>query len=293
MLVGVDPAIEQQVTFVHKSVKEGSYLQPGRDKEIVIGKKLAELLHVRVGEKVVVTAQDVHGDIASEAFTVSGMFYTGSHSFDDVIAHVTLPAARKMLDMGEGITNIALRMTEREEGLAPALEPVRDLLPPGDLRLLAWQELIPEAAQMNVIFKRSLSILLAIVLSMVAVIIMNTVLMSVMERTREFGTMLALGSRPGLIVRLVQLESAMIGLMGTAAGLGLGVLLTLLHMTNGVNLKTHGAAIPGVTNVIYPELSGMVLAIPGILLPLLALLAALNPALRASRLKPARALRHV
>ncbi len=291
MLIGADPVTEPEVTILHKSVKEGSYLLPGHNREIVIGRKLAELLHVGIGEKVVVMAQDVHGDLASEAFLVSGMFYTGSHSFDDVIAHVTLPAIQKMLAMDGGITNIVLRMKDRDENPAAALEQVRALVPPGDMRLLRWQELVPEAAQMNTIFKRSLSILLAIVLTMVSVVIVNTILMSVMERTREFGMMLALGSRPGQIVRLVQLESLILGLLGTVAGLGLGVLLTLMHV-NGVNMKTHGAAIPGVTNVIYPELSGLALAVPGVLLPLLALLAAFYPALRASRLDPVQAIRH-
>ncbi len=294
MFIGVQPDTERQVTFLDKSVKEGHYLQPGHDKEIVIGKKLAQLLRVRLGERVVVMAQDTQGNLASESFIVAGMFYTGSHSFDDVMAHVTLPAMQKMMAMGDGITNIALRMQAREEQqLAPALQQIAGLVPPGDIRLLSWQELVPAVAQMNVIFKRSLTVLLGIVLLMVSVVIMNTILMSVMERTREFGTMLALGSRPGFIVRLVQLESGLIGAAGAAGGLVLGVVLVLLHMGRGIDMKMHGAAIPGVTNIIYPKLSVMVLAVPGILLPILALLAALYPALRAARLDPVKAMRHV
>lgn len=293
LMIGVNPETETQVTFLDKSVKEGRYLQAGKDKEIVIGRKLAELLHVRLGERVVVMAQDVQGNLVSEAFVVAGMFYTGSHSFDDVMGHINLHAAQKMLGMGEGITNIALRMQGAEdEQRDPVLRQVAAILPPGDVRLLTWQELVPAVAQMNVIFKRSLTILLVIVLLMVSVVITNTVLMSVIERTREFGTMLALGSRPGFIVRLVQCESGLLGLLGTLCGLAFGTLLVLMHM-NGVNMKMHGAAIPGVTNIIYPKLSLMVLAVPGVLLPILALLAAIYPALRASRLDPVRAMRHV
>lgn len=292
LLIGVDPETETQVTFLDKSVKEGRYLQAGKDKEIVIGRKLAELLHVRLGERVVVMAQDVQGNLVSEAFVVAGMFYTGSHSFDDVMAHINVHAAQKVLGMGDAITNIALRLQAEEEARQPTLQQIAAMLPPGDVKLLTWQELVPAVAQMNVIFKRSLTILLVIVLAMVSVVITNTVLMSVMERTREFGTMLALGSRPGFIVRLVQLESGMLGLLGTLCGLAFGVLLVLMHM-NGVNMKMHGAAIPGVTNIIYPKLSLLVMAVPGVLLPILALLAAIYPALRASRLDPVQAMRHV
>lgn len=290
---GVDPDTERQVTFLDKAVKEGHYLRQGHDKEIVIGRKLAELLHVRLGEHVVVMTQDVNGQLASESFVVAGMFYTGSHSFDDVIAHVTLPAMQKMLAMGDRITNIALRMRGGEEQLAASLRTVRSMLPGDAIRLLTWQELVPATAKMNAALKGSLSFLLAIVLLMVSVMIANTVLMSVMERTREFGTMLALGSRPKMIVRLVQLESGVIGVLGTLSGLAFGGVLVAMHASGGIDMKMHAAAIPGVTNIIYPKLSLPVLALPGVLLPLLALLAAVYPALRASRLEPVQAMRHV
>lgn len=293
MFIGVDPEHEREVTFLDRSVREGRYLQAGNEREIVIGKRLAELLRVRLGERVVLMAQDVQGNLASESFVVAGLFHTGSHSFDDVMAHVSLPVLQRMLGMGDAVTNIALRMQAAEAGPAAGLPQVEALLPPGELRLLRWQELVPAAARMNVIFRNSLTILLAIVLLMVSVVIMNTVLMSVLERTREFGTMLALGSRPGLIVLLVQLESALIACAGTLGGLLFGMLLVLMHSARGVDMKMHAAAIPGVTNIIFPKLSPMVLAVPGVLLPLLALLAAVYPAWRAARLDPVRALRHV
>ena len=114
-----------------------------------------------------------------------------------------------------------------------------------------------------------------------------------MERTREFGTMLALGSRPGLVVRLVVLESGIIGLFGTLCGLAIGGLITAIHVSQGVNMTTHGVVgVPGVTNIIYPKMSVAVFAVPGILLPMLVLLAAFYPAFRASRLDPVKAMRH-
>ncbi len=293
LLIGVDPDAERQVTFLDKSVKEGRYLQAGHEKDIVIGRKLAELLHVRVGERVILMTQDVHGNLASERFIVSGLFQTGSHSFDDVMAHVNLPTLQKMVDMDDRITNVAMRMKARTPEGVSDMSQVAALMPPGDeVRLLTWQELVPQVAQMNALFKGALMILLTIVLLMVSVVVMNTVLMSVMERTREFGTMLALGSRPGLIVRLVQLEAVLIGVAGTVTGLAFGVLLTAMH-GHGIDMKMHGASIPGVTNMIFPKLSPDVLIVPGVLLPLLTLMAALYPSWRAARLDAVKAMRHV
>lgn len=292
MLIGVSPESEQQVTFLHKAVKEGRYLQSGNDREIVIGRKLAELLQVRLGERVVVMAQDINGNLASEAFVVAGLFHTGGHGFDKAVGQVTLPAAQNMLGMGNRVTNIALRAQDKEQ-LGSIVQQAAAMLPAGDIRVLPWDELVPEVAQMSVIFKRSLMSVLAIVLLMVSVIVMNTVLMSIMERTREFGVMLALGSRPGLIVRLVMLESGIVGLLGVLCGLGLGGLITVLHIRGGVKMAAHGmTAVPGVTDVVYPKLSAAVFAVPGTLLPILVLMAALYPAFRASRLEPVKAIRN-
>ncbi|MES2355405.1 MAG: ABC transporter permease [Pseudomonadota bacterium] len=293
MLAGVDPDLERQVTFLHQSVKEGHYLQKGHDRDIVIGRKLAELLHVKIGERVVVMAQDVDGNLGSEAFVVAGMFYTGGHGFDKATAHITLAASQKMLAMGNNVTSIALKI-DNPKHVAPVLAQIASHVPPGDMRLLTWQALLPEVVQMNAITKQSLGGVLIIVLLMLAVVVMNTVLMSVMERTREFGTMLALGSRPGLIVRLVLLESSIMGIIGTLGGVALGILLVLMHMSGGVSMAAHGVstAIPGITDVVYPALSVDVLIMPTILLPILALVAAFYPALRASRLEPMQAIRN-
>lgn len=292
MLVGVDPVQEERVTFLHRAVKAGHYLRAGHDREIVVGRKLSELLHTGLGEKVVVMVQDARGQLASEAFVVAGIFDTGSHSFDKAIAHITLPGAQRLLGLGGQATGISLRVQDRE-ALDSVLRGVAPLAAGPDVKVLAWQELMPEVQQLSEIIQRVLSFLLAIVLAMVGMAVVNTVLMSVMERTREFGTMLALGSPPGLIVRLVLFEAGLLGAFGTAAGVLLGLFLAGLHMANGVSLKTHGmTAIPGTTDVVFPQLTLPMVAGPALAMPLVVLLAGLLPALRASRLKPVEALRH-
>jgi putative ABC transport system permease protein len=293
MLIGVDPAQEETVTILHRAVKAGRYLRSGDDREVVIGKKLAELLHADVGEKVVVMVQDTKGQLASEAFVVAGIFNTGSDSFDKAIAHVTLPSAQRMLSLGGQITGISLRVEDRGK-LASVLKDVQSLVGHPDLRVLPWQELMPEVDQMSFIIKRTLLFLLAIVFTMVGVVVVNTVLMSILERVREFGTMLALGSRPGLIVRMVLFEAGLLGLLGAAGGAVLGSLLGWLHSAQGISLKTHGmTAIPGTTDVVFPQLTLPMVVYPAVAMPLTVLLVCLPAALRASRLKPVDAMRHV
>jgi len=292
-LVGVDPQLEPRVTFLSKGIKQGHYLTAGRDRDIVIGRKLADLLGVKLGEKVVVTAANRAGVLVTDAFGVVGIFDTGSHGYDRGLAYVNLGKAQALLGMADGVTSIALRVQDREQ-LGPTLQKVRAAVSHGDEVVLSWQELLPDMAQSSLVFQRSLLIVLGIVIAMVAMLVMNTMLMSVMERTREFGVMLAIGSAPQTIVRLVCLEAGAIGIAGTVAGLLLGCLVVWAHMKKGVSMAMHGGtAVAGVTNVVYPKIEAAFLLQAGLTLPLLVWVAALYPAWRASRLEPVKAIRHV
>jgi len=293
LLMGVYPDQERQVTFLYRSVKEGSYLNPGHDREIVMGRKLAERLHVQLGDKVVVTAQDVNGNLASESLIVTGLFSTGSHGFDDSLAHISLPVLQHMLGMGDEFTSIAFRVAQ-EDSLPDTLAQVSRHISDSTIKVYPWQELIPEVAQMNAIFKGSLLIVMGIIFLTIAVVTMNTVLMSVLERTREFGTMLALGSKPRVIVRLVLLESAAIGIASSLVGLGIGSLAAYVHSITGMSMKAHKlTAIPGTTDMVYPQLTWATTLAPAALLPLIMILVSLYPAWRAGRMEPIKALRHV
>jgi ABC-type lipoprotein release transport system permease subunit len=294
LLYGVDPERERTVTFLYKSIKSGTYLRGSNRNDIVIGRKLAQRLHVQVGDKLVVMAQAPNGELASEAFVVSGLFTTGSHGFDESIAHVSLGPLQRMLGMQpNNLTSIAFRLAHPDQAAA-TLAQVRSTIDEPLARVYPWQELLPEVVQMNTMFKGSLLLVMSIVFLMIAVVIMNTVMMSVMERIREFGAMLALGGSPALIVGMVLLESALLGALGSAVGCGLGTLAAWVHSITGVSMKSHGmTAIPGTTDVIYPHLTWMATLGPALLMPIIILAVSFYPAFRASRLEPVKALKHV
>ncbi len=297
LLIGISPTLEPQVTFINKAVRQGRYLMEGDSRDIVIGVKLAELLRVGVGEKVVINAQDRNGNLNSEAFVIAGLFDTGSqgHGIDRLVGYITLPSAQHLLALDDDITNLSLRFTQRDDDhVLRVVQQINAHLGDPKLTAMSWQALLPEVVQMRALIKKSLLFVVTIVFVMVAIVVMNTILMSVLERTREFGIMLALGSSPSLVVRLVMLESAAIGLFATALGTMLGVVITLIHVTSGVNMAAHGlTAVPGVTNVIHPQLTVLGVLGPAVILPVVILLAALYPAVRASRLAPIKAMHQV
>lgn len=290
-LMGVQPESEKRVTFLYKSIQKGRYLAEDGEHDVVIGRKLAERLGVDVGEKVVVMAQDVKGGMASEAFVVVGLFDTGSHSFDETLAQVSLATLQRMLGLdAQSVTSIAYRAAEPDNSEA-AMASVRSLVQQPDATVYTWQELLPEVVQMNTMFKGSLALVMGVVFITIAIVIMNTILMSVLERTREFGTMLAIGTPPGLIVRLVLLEAAAIAVIGTLVGDGIGTVAAWSHSITGMSMKEHAmTGIPG-TSTVYPQPSWLMSLGPGLLMPVMVVLISLYPALRAARLEPVRAMK--
>ena len=158
-----------------------------------------------------------------------------------------------------------------------------------------WQELLPQLEEM-VQFNRVITkILLAVLLLVVATAIMNTVFMAVTERTREFGVMMALGTSPAAMVRMVVYETSV--LLVLAAPVGYGTAIAVVAHLNRAGMDLSGffagyASIPGLTGVVYPQLMSASIVPPGVALIVIGVLVSLYPAAKAARLDPSRAIRH-
>src|SRR3970040_395544 len=166
------------------------------DREAMIGRKLAEKLGLKLGEKMVVMAQAANGELGTAAYRVGGIFATESASFDGAFAFVTLSAAQSLLALDSRVSTINLRLDDRARTVSVA-EELRARFGQRGLAAAPWKELLPQLEEM-VKFSRVFSnILLALLLLVVATAIMNTVFMAETERSREFGEMMALGTSPG------------------------------------------------------------------------------------------------
>lgn len=292
MLLGIEPLAERDVTFIDRAIVEGRALGPADDRDIVIGRKLAERLNVRLGEKIVVMAQAADGSLASAAYRIGGIFATESEAFDNAIGYVTLEAAQRLLVMDNRVSAIAVKLKDRDtvDAFSAGLQ---QQFP--RYKVLAWSEILPEVGQMIGYIRVMARIIVGIVFIVVALGVMNTLLMSVMERTREFGIMLAMGTSPGAITRLVLYESLVLAVIGVLAGLLVGGALVIWLGVTGIDLTqyTRGlATIPGMTSVIYPRLGVGAVVSPVLALLGVSLVAAVYPAWRAARLDPVLAIRH-
>ena len=295
LLVGIVPEAEREVTFIHRTIVEGRPLGAGADRDILIGRKLAERLAVRLGEKVIVMAQAADGELGTGAYRVVGIFATESGTFDGAIAYITLPAAQSLLALDSRVSTINLRLRDRA-ALADKLPELQRRIAPFGLSLAPWPELLPQIEEMVRLIRVFSNIMLAVAFIVIAMAIMNTVFMAVAERTREFGVMMALGTPPAAIQRMVVYETLALMLLASFIGYGLGFMLVAYFGRQGIDLSGFFrgySAIPGLTGVVHPKLLMGHIAVPALVLFTASVMVSLYPAARAARLDPVRAIRHV
>ena len=293
-LVGIAPEQERAVTELSGYMKQGTYVQPG-EKGIVIGQKLAEELNARLGDKLVITVQQAGGDLASGAQPIRGIYRTGSDLFDSEYAFIDIDAARRLGGLqGDQASRIALRLSDRA-GSAALARTLNQSLSRDGLVAMDWEALLPVVVQMVEMSQVDFYLILSVVFVVVAIGVMNTMVMSVMERTRELGVMLALGTRGGQLLLTILFEALFLAVLGMVAGSVVGGALVFWLNRTGINLSSISGAletIPGITDRVYPVLMFDHVWLPSLLLFLCSVTVALYPAWRAARLDPVKAIHH-
>ncbi len=287
MVVGIDPGSEARVTDLFKAVIDGTALDSGAPGGAMIGSKLAESLGVKAGQEIVLVGQAYDGSVASSRLPVRGVFRTQIDELDGYLAVATLDAVREFLAAPGGATAIALRLRDRGARLAERL---------GErYEVVGWPTLLPMVS-VSVRYHEVMSyVVLTIFFVMVGAGIANPVLMAVLERTREFGVMMALGTSPAAIVRMVLYETAALMTIASLLGYGLGAALVLYLGRRWLDLSSFFkdySAIPGLTGMAYPKLVIANIVGPGVALFVASVLVSLVPAARAARLDPSGAIRH-
>jgi ABC-type lipoprotein release transport system permease subunit len=293
LICAVEPDKESVITDMAKYIKEGHYLEPGT-RGIVMGHKIAGRLDVRLGEKVVLMAQAADGSMGAEAFRLVGISETGSESFDGQMVWIDLKAMQELLVRPGQANELAAKLFDIEQADAVASD-IDAKIGPGNVGAMSWKRIDKEIIGIQAFQDGMLTIILGIVFAIVALGILNTQLMSLFERVREFGVLMAMGARPRWIVRLLMVESALLGLVGTVLGLTVGSVLIAHFGRAGLFLPVGDAFkyfLP-FPSVIYLRPSWGMHSFACATVFLVTLLATLPPALRAGRLKPSEALRHV
>jgi len=294
-LMGIDPAAEDSVTGLARRVKQGKMVAAGAPREAVVGVTLAEELEVGVGDEVVVILQAADGSMGSELYDVVGVARTGDGMMDRAGLWVDLAGLQELLVLPDQVHEILVLGGDMDH--APALSAAVAGAVDGDLLVRTWEETDPMTAQMAGYQTLSIGIMLAIFYGVASLGILNTMLMAVFERTRELGLLAALGLRPATIRRVVLAESFLLALVAALVGGSLGLLAQYLMVTRGMDLSVDGKGMEYMGLVLDPIIMGtyepattvFTLAVVFVV----AVLAGLWPAWRATRMDPVEAMRQV
>jgi ABC-type lipoprotein release transport system permease subunit len=292
-IYGVEPEYEPLVSNIPGLVEDGRYLGDSQAMEIVIGAVLARNLRAGVGDELTLLGSGLDGSFAAAVVEIVGIFESGVPDIDRNVAEMPIGAFQEVFYM-EGAGHQVVMFGDSLRDVSTLRGRVEALLP-GDEDLVVhdWDALQPGLKQAIQADISSAFFMYGVLVILVAFSVLNTQLMSVLERTHEFGVAMALGLRPGRLGRLVMLETALLGLIGLVLGAIAGALVTSWFTTNGL-------AIPGMDEMaaqfnlpprMYPRVNLLTMFLGPAVVFLFTLLAAIYPALRLHKLRIVDAMR--
>ena len=294
VVFGVQPAAELQVSTLNKRIATGTFLDNDGHDQIIIGKDMALNLNVTTGDKIVFMSQAADGSIASGAYYVQGIIDSGVTEIDKGLALITFQAADELFVMNGRPSQIAVQLHEVEHAARTAAELTAGFNDPG-LEILSWNTVSPILQQWLDYDNTFIWIIVVIVMIVVAIGIMNTVLMGVLERTREFGILLALGTKEGQIITMVAWESVFLGLIGTAFGLLFGLAASLYFQQAGIDLTLFTDALNSfyMEPIIHTYVNFKYTFISSIMVLVTSVVVSIYPAWTAAKLVPVKAIRSI
>jgi putative ABC transport system permease protein len=287
---GIQWQHEKEVTELDKQVIEGEYIDGEQRTPILISEKVAAKYKVKLKSKVVLTLQDANGDITAGAFRVAGIFKTENVMYDEVNVFVRGEDLRSLLGLPSGFHEIAVLV--RSHDLAdPKATAYQNLYP--HLEVKSWLDLAAGMRFMVEAFDTYLYIIVSIILLALLFGIVNTMLMAVLERTREIGMLMAVGMNKARVFFMILLETIFLTMIGGPAGLFFSWICVSYFGRAGIDLSGAAYSEVGFSAIIYPQLESNQYLMVTVLVLIMALLAAIYPARKALMLKPVEAIRKI
>ncbi len=290
-ILGIDPEMEKTVTNLYTKVPEGKYFEGVKRNPILIGKKLAEKLKVKLHSKLVITLQDSQGHLTSEAFRVCGIYSVGNGMFEEMNVFVLKSDLSRFVQLNEGISHeIAVHLKDHE-----LLTEKTEVLSKKYTNQLVqnWKQMAPELGLLNEYGRVYIYFFIVIILLSLGFGIVNTMLMAVMERVKEIGMLMAIGMSKFRVFWMLMLETVLLTLTGGFFGILLGVAVTLATMRTGINLSSYAEGMEdmGYSSHVFPVIEFEMVSIIVLLVFLTGLIASIYPARKALKYKPAEAIR--
>ena len=289
-ILGIEPQLEVKATRFDKKVTQGNVFSKEPSHEALLGKGLAKVLKANLGQEIVIVSQGADGSIANDLYTIVGIVESGDEISDRMTCYLHIEDAQELLVLEGRIHEIVVMASELDK-VNKITQAIKMKLGDNNFDVAPWQEFAKSFYQAMRADQEGMWIMLFVIVLIVAVGVLNTVLMSVLERTREYGVLKAVGTKPNQIFWLVLCEVNIIAIAGIFVGVGLSLLINHLLSIHGITLPepfTYG----GIEfSTMYAEVNARSLYIPAITVIVSATVVSLFPALKAARIAPAKAMR--
>ena len=289
-ILGVDAIHEAVTTQLSTCVIEGNYLSDKGRNPVLIGQKLADKLKLEIGSRVVMTFTDLEGEIVSASFRVEGIYRTSNTMLDETRAYVRQQDLQNLI--GAEIVNEIAVLLKDIDGVNPYISHLKAEFPENEIR--SWGQISPDLLYMNEMAGETLLVLLVIIMLALAFGLLNTMLMTVFERTRELGMLMAVGMNKTKVFIMILLETAFLTITGAIAGGILSAVTIYLTGRTGIDLSSVGGDSLndyGIDSMVYPALFPGFFTDILVLVLLTSILSAVYPAYKALKLKPSEAIR--
>lgn len=291
-VVGVDPTAEQSVSSLNAAIVSGRYLLASDTSTIVLGDALARNLGVSLGGKVTLLGSAMDGSVAADVLEVVGIYHSGIPEMDRSLSEI--PFARAQVTFG--LPNRANTLAISGRALADVNEALPRLASLGHRQRLAlqdWGALEPALRDSIRLKYITTALIYGTLVVVVTFIILNTLLMSVLERTHEFGILLAIGMRPSEIGSMVWLELLSLALLGALIGIAIGAAIALWFAVHGIAIPGLGATLRqyGLPTRLFPTISALSVLLGPTVITLAICVGGIAPYLHVRRLTAANAMR--
>jgi putative ABC transport system permease protein len=289
-IIGINPEHEKNVTTIPTYIEKGNFFQTNKRNPVVIGEKLADKLGLHLNSKIVLTFQNIDTTLTYAAFRIVGIFKTESTNFDQ--SHLFVKSSDLYNTMGSKpiISEIAIRLNSSND-----LDTVYAKLKQNYSSLVVetWKQLAPELEFTYEMMILELEIFLGIILAALLFGITNTMLMSVMDRIREFGVLMAVGMKRIRVFFLILIETFILSIFGGILGMALGGITVWYLSDKGIDLSifAEGLNAYNMPTQMYPVLPLYFYFLLVVMIIITAIIAAIYPSVKTIKLKPAQAIR--
>ncbi len=289
-VMGVHPAREGKTTRLKNKIDRGRFLSETPFNETVISDGLARVLKVDLGDEIALIAQGVDGSVANGLFTVVGITgpEEGSYGASTIYTHIT--SVQEFLSMDRSVHEIAVVLTDHAKTIK-TVDLIEDALKEPSLDVEPWQVVESQFYRAMQADIKGNWLTMVVFTIIVAIGVLNTVLMVILERTREYGVLKALGTRPFQIFRLIVLEYAYLSVLSIIVGTAFGMLFNFILSVYGITLSTPLEYGGYLFDKITAKITFRSVLVPAIVIFGTAVLVSMLPAIRAARIIPVKALR--